>query len=555
MYISIIGLAASGPHGPRPGGDGTIAPVSAPPRPAVYALPLFGWRTIALSAGLAAALLAYGLAIWFDWLPWLRGYKTYPDGWSWRYLSDFPPASRFIAPLVLLAAGWAVVRFMERRAERAGRWPVVLGLGALVLLGWAFELTLLHLKYGRGHQLLTSRVLDSEFTGYFGAALGVSSLDAFVSDWRTILAACNHCKNHPPGTTLFYWAIIQAVTSLPASIQEWLAQVVPPLFGLRGRTGLPQIYVAAAFAAGHTILLLAAMIVIPAYGVARNLAGAKHAPALAALVLTIPGLMLMAPELDQVYAALASLALLLTLWSLQSVAVGLRVAWSAAAGLVMATGLYFTMGLVVWIALLLCLSLADLFGMLLGPTSALPLPWGERSGRWVGWAVGFSGGIIGPFLLLNVLFGFNMLDVLAQTREYYETAGRWMVPISSIWFFYGPLDVGQFLGVPLGLASLGSLWLGKRPSAVGWLSPRIDGWFGGLNPYGIGLWGVVVVAFGGQVVMSEGGRQLLFVMPLAVYSLALAIGVRGLAATGPLYGLLGAQVLVCLAIGSRWLTP
>src|SRR5919204_2898222 len=65
-----------------------------------------------LAALLLLGLAAYVLAVWFDWLPWLRGWGNYPQGWTWSTYPK-PPLDRFL-PVVLPIAGiWAVVLLAE----------------------------------------------------------------------------------------------------------------------------------------------------------------------------------------------------------------------------------------------------------------------------------------------------------------------------------------------------------------------------------------------------------------------------------------------------------
>src|SRR3954451_14308606 len=73
----------------------------------------------------------YALAVWFDWLPWLRGWRNYPEGWTWRTFPA-PPLDSFVPVLVAIAGIWAAVLLAERAYHaprviraRAGKLSIV----------------------------------------------------------------------------------------------------------------------------------------------------------------------------------------------------------------------------------------------------------------------------------------------------------------------------------------------------------------------------------------------------------------------------------------------
>src|SRR4051794_27397319 len=109
---------------------------------------LNGLRPQRLAAGLLTVpLLLYCLAVLNDWLPDLRGWHNYPDGWTWPTY-PFPPLQRFILPLGSIVGIWlavVVAEFLQGKAL-ARRVLTPLFILALVIFGYALQIGLLGLK-------------------------------------------------------------------------------------------------------------------------------------------------------------------------------------------------------------------------------------------------------------------------------------------------------------------------------------------------------------------------------------------------------------------------
>ena len=155
------------------------APLAAPPAPRRGHA---GWW---IAGGLGLAL--YLLAVWFDWLPWLRGWRTYPEGWSWGTY-PLPPLARFLpVPAWMTVLGGAVLlgtRLLPVAARgvraRVGR-DLVLVL--LVLSSYGLQIALLGLKDANAQRLLVERVTNRVFTSYFTlAAAPTTHLSTFFAD-------------------------------------------------------------------------------------------------------------------------------------------------------------------------------------------------------------------------------------------------------------------------------------------------------------------------------------------------------------------------------------
>src|SRR5919201_1608585 len=130
-----------------------------------------------LAALLLVGLAAYALAVWFDWLPWLRGWGNYPQGWTWRTYPE-PPLERFVPVALAIAGIWAVVVLAELGygapwlpyARVGNRTVKAFYLVVIVLLGYALQIGLLGLKGDNPQRLLVERETNRVFAGYFNLA-------------------------------------------------------------------------------------------------------------------------------------------------------------------------------------------------------------------------------------------------------------------------------------------------------------------------------------------------------------------------------------------------
>ncbi|MFN0072719.1 MAG: hypothetical protein ACKVVP_14645, partial [Chloroflexota bacterium] len=121
---------------------------------------------LALLAVTLAALLAwYLVAIWFDLAPWLRGWKKYPDGWSWRFLETVPRLDRFSTAATGIAFIGAALVWLTRTGESGPLWRLWAALTLLVIGAHTLEVGTLALKLSSPHALLVNRILDEDFTG------------------------------------------------------------------------------------------------------------------------------------------------------------------------------------------------------------------------------------------------------------------------------------------------------------------------------------------------------------------------------------------------------
>jgi hypothetical protein len=508
-------------------------------------------NTALLGAGLFA-LVGYCLALWFDWLPDLRGWHNYPEGWTWPTY-PLPPLERFVPVLCFAAAIWCAVRLAERLAGRARVKALFLAL--LVLLGFGFQLSLMGFKSANPVGLLVERVAHRHVTSYFAFASRVTNPDFLFRNYLAASRTCLHCQGHPPGPSVFYWLDLRLVSMLPERWQHNLATFTWQMAGTSTRiasvrTGLNDSQTTAAILGGCLMLILASAVVVPLFGIARLLGPPGMEFRLAALGLALPGLMLMSPLFDQVYATITASALFLALKSLQArgPSAGLL---ASACGAVLALGIFFT-----WALGAIALVVAALaFAFYLGSGRLSLLAYSDERPRLLQllpWIAGLAAGFIVPVAALEALAQPDLLRIFEHNMHHVSMAER-QRPY-EVWLWRGPLDFVQFLGLPLAAATLAASVVPVRsiiPTRVGAVAVR---WYSRVNIYTLLFWLTVIgIALAGRS-RAEQGRLLIFLMPLALTAIYLWAGRAR--PDGKLIALLFvAQTAVCIVIGARWLVP
>ena len=524
-------------------------------------------RRYRLILGLAAAGLAlYGLAVWFDWWPGLRGWRNYPEGWTWP-LYPAPPPERFGPVLGWIAFVGALLWLAERRIATGpgARWGTALALAGLVVGGYGLQVSLLGLKAANPQQLLVERVTSRVFTSYFTlAASPGTNFHTFFRDYPAVFPTrlCPHCREHPPGPALTYWLVIRAAEALPPAWQSGLGGAAWSLVGSSPSLAalsppLTDAQLLAALVGGNGVLLLTALLVMPLYGLARRLGPPGGAWRGVALGVALPGVLLMAPEFDQVLALVTATTLYCALRGLATEQVGRAVGWGAAAGLALAGGLFLSWALLVVIG---AVGLLGLIGWAAGRSALFPTPAGGRvtSRHLAAWLGALLGAIL-AFAALVAALGLDVPGVLTYNLPHaaLAEAGRPYL----VWLFYGPLDFVQFLGLPLAAVTLAAIRL-RRPPPLDALPadqesvpvPALRQLLTRFNVYAILFWLLVVgIALAGRS-KSEQGRLLIFLMPFALVAVYAWAG-----RTHPpgrwLILLFVAQLGVTLVIGARWFVP
>jgi hypothetical protein len=504
---------------------------------------------------------------WWNKVQALRGWSANPEGWFWPKLT--PPAWwRWLLPFVLGIIGGVGLYWLERMTATHPRGTLWRSLLMLVLWTFALQLGMLWLKRENVGQLLATRVEDPQFTGYLTSAIHIDNLSAFFSGYGGTLRSpdyCSHCKTHPPGPVLSYWLLLRGIERVPP---EWLHVFWQFLRRLEifPRSNLPLNEDIVALVAANLILLIAAAIVVPLYGLARMLSSPSLTLPMAALGAVIPGLILMSPQCDQVYGTLAACIFCLALYGLRRP--GKHGWWGAGAGLLLAGGLYFSLALAVLGLPLAALAGAFILGLPgVGADTAGTLCVRARAKHAIVWLVGLSLGVAIPWALLTILGRFPLLDVL-QSASHEHLYGVTAVRAQHPWLFFNLVDYLQFVGLPLVAATL--LTLISRPSShpmarshallsiVGTDAGAASRWLSWLrarlNVYGFLFWGTLLILDLSGTTRGEVGRLWIFLTPLALLAVYRADG-QGQMSLTKIHILLAAQFIVCLLIGGNWLTP
>lgn len=258
------------------------------------------------SLGLAVLILT-------DGLPFLRGPAPETSEWYWPYL--LRPLGRWW-PTILAALVLAALSAWWLSAEKSSRRRDYIFLSALFAGSLLLQLALIYADRASVSMELVDRTLSNLASGFFAPAAETEDIDALLRAYpeQMVGFTSDHARTHPPGLIAANWLTVQIFARWPAPA-EALAQLVRPLrctdLWLLNRP--PQVAAALAF---WSILPLfaAALAVIPAYGLARQLLQGRAARLAVAVTATLPALTLFAPKSVQLYAFLV-----LTLgWILQS---------------------------------------------------------------------------------------------------------------------------------------------------------------------------------------------------------------------------------------------
>ncbi len=525
-----------------------------------------------------AAVVAELLAIWFDlprkeWLhpdprnpgpPWmqfhgLRGFGTFRVDGGWETaLKDAPPFSRWLPMLLMslvLAGGlWALERWCARRPSAL---RTAASLASLTLIGYGLELSAFFLKepklqggafLGFGYGIY-ERVTEVNYSGYLNAAIELggdsSKLFSGYSDWLSHTSSCFHCIGHPPGPIAFYWFPLQLLERLSP---QWVTAVSTAL----ARTfdvavgPYPPPAALTAMLCSQAILLLAAAIVVPAYGLAKLLAG-RSSLRLAVVGLLLPGLLLTSVGFDQIYATFTAGIMFLFLLALMRPREAMR--WGCAAGLAWAVAMFFSTAFFTLAAPVLYLGTAAALGNLGGEPE-------RRSVRdLIRVGAGLTVGASLFFVALRLATGFQALEVLRSVTDAHvqwdtnELRGYWP------WLFYNLVDFSQFLGIPLLAFCILTL---REPARMERPAPPLSGRLATLGQWAWSRCNILTVGFFATIIAldltgatrSEVGRLWTFLMPLAALSVFHGVRRRGEALW--LESLLAGQLLVCLLMVARW---
>jgi len=414
-------------------------------------------------AVLAAATLLVLVAARSDFWPGLRGPAPYPPEWQWGFEPKRVDA-RGLAPVVLLAAGLLGLVALSRRAASA-RWSRVGLLAGATFLGWGWQLALLDLEPAGAAAELERRTVSGSFTSHFKVAAGVEDAGDFLSRHHELLPhfrhGALHSATHPPGPVLYYLGLLRLAPRVP-----WAAEA----FGGPHR--------AAAIVGGALLGLLGAAACFPAAALAGAI-GAGTAASLRAGVLwtLVPGLCLMAPELDQAVALPVAGAVAMIAAAVTSNA-GRPFSRAVAAGLLTGAAAFFSYGA----PLLVALGALAVIAPALGTREARP-----RAAL----VAAVAAAVAVACFLLPALLGHHPLasaaTALAIHREQFTARRSY-----AVWLPFNLIDIAVFLGVPVVL--------------LGAWGPR--------TPFRLTAAGGVLALVASGLIRGEMGRILVPLMPV-----------------------------------------
>jgi hypothetical protein len=374
-----------------------------------------------------AVTLAVLAAVALDMTPLLRGPAPYPPEWQWGY--DPKATGHRLGPAVACCLGLIGLIAVAGRTRRHG-----MLLAAATVLGAGLQVALLHLEADGAVAEMVRRTASGSFTSYHTVAAVGPGRDPgrFLARHHELLPGLRkgtpHAATHPPGPVLFYRALIHVAERFPA-----IRSLAPPAW-------------AAALLGPLLLGLLGAAACWPVRDLAFALSDDGAAAVRIAVLWTlVPGLVLMAPELDQALALPVAASVAAWASALRTTAAGRAARGALLSGALAGVAAFFSYGAVLLVALggLACL-----------PLAAEGAPRRRQVGRPVLLAV-IAGAIV---FLLPMLAGHDpfrsALTALAIHREQF-TAGR----AYGTWLLFNPWDVFVFLGPPV--AALG-VWRAVR---------------------------------------------------------------------------------------------
>jgi hypothetical protein len=269
-----------------------------------------------------------------DVWPGLRG--PAPDTPEWHWIYQLRPFSRWWLPVVMVAGMVGITAWWLR--TRHWRW----GLAALVLGNLLLQGALVYPEKPALFTELIERTLADETNGYFRLAADTTDMPGLLRNYPALMSAfpSEHTRTHPPGLIVANWLVLQIFQRWPDLAQTIAEQVWPlrctDLWLLNSRPA-----VAAALAAVTLLTALAgAVTVVPAYALGCRLLSDEAARLAAALVATLPALLIFTPTPVQIDALLAVTAV----WLLQ---IGLdrqQRGWFWLSGLIASLMTFFSLG-------------------------------------------------------------------------------------------------------------------------------------------------------------------------------------------------------------------
>ncbi len=483
------------------------------------------WLALVL---LAITVLAICITILADWVSILRGPVWLSDEWSWPY--DLRPLQRWWLPMLLsLFLLVTVAWWLKNRPSRPiWNWLALL---LLVTISITLQLSLVYTGRTAVAAELVDRALADQTTGYFRTAADSDDLGLLLANYPAAMPQfeSEHLRTHPPGLVIANWLIIRAMERFPTLSAAAARKILPLRCTDLWLTEQPVSIVAGLGLAAVLPLFLAALTIPLAYLLANEIMNEGSARLAAALVATLPALLLFTPLADQVLAFLGVAGIFLLMLAMRTRHTSLFFA----AGLILAIASFISLGSLAFLAIA-----AILFVVIAWSTDSL------KTGQ-VGWILGvgaFLSGFFLPWLLYWRFAGVAPWQI-AQTaldQHYLLVTSR---RDYGLWLGFNVVDLILFSGLTVIFGFGGALIMAVKQTPKRRLQP-----VGGLT---LALALIILLLLISGSTRGEVGRIWLFFMPLLTISAAAfltgwAPGRRAMVL------LVGLQLLLALSLGLAW---
>jgi hypothetical protein len=483
------------------------------------------WLTLVL---LAITVLAICITILTDWVSILRGPVWLPDEWSWPY--DLRPLQHWWLPALLsLFMLAAVAWWLKNRPSRPiWNWVALL---VLVAISLSLQVSLVYAGRPAVAAELVDRTLAEQTTGYYRVAADSDDLGVLLANYPAAMPQfeSEHLRTHPPGLVIANWLIIRALERFPTLSAAAAGRIHPLRCTDLWLLEKPDSVVAGLGLAAVLPLFLAALTIPMAYLLANEIMNEGSARLAAALVATLPALLLFTPLADQVLAFLGVAGIFMLMLAMRT----------------RHTSLFFAAGLILAVASFI--SLGSLAFLAIATILFVPIVWSTGSFKtgqigWIRWAGAFLFGFLLPWLLYWLFAGVAPWQI-AQTaldQHYLLVTSR---RAYGLWLGFNVVDLILFSGLAVIFGFAGALIMAIKQTPKRRLQPM-----GGLT---LALALIILLLLISGSTRGEVGRIWLFFMPLLAISAAafLAVWAPGRRAVVLLVGL---QLLLALSLGLAW---
>ena len=385
--------------------------------------------------------LLISAAVWFDWLPWLRGNSE----WQWP-LRSIDATARWLIPIVTLGLyvliGTRWLRGFERDAvpRHYARWFLIFITFAAPIIQFALAASV------SGHPLLEffGPTVSVHNSGYFTTAVATPDLNQLLAHYSATMPQLPiHAQSHPPGPVVaqwLSWKFFQAVG--PA------ADIIAlPLRTLQchnpGLMSLDNAQIASA-SLGMLLPFIGGLAVWPLFALGRRLTTARAAALTTLLFPILPLFALWPAQWDQIYPLLLLSGLYLMHTGLEH-----RSMWRIfLSGVPLSIASFFSVGNFVLM-------------VIVGAYGALWLLLNRRLDWAIQTAIGLGLGCVSIWLAYALIYGVNPLDVISTgSRLAFEsTTGNRSY---GTWLLGNPIDFAMFLGTPLVIILLARFMIRPR---------------------------------------------------------------------------------------------